>query len=535
MITSICGLLENPDNMRRCAAAITLTELAPKDKEVIDALGKALEDANQTLTTYLLEALEAIGSVTAVPYVLPLLDSEDMATRLRAVAVMARGGAKIVPQVRALLKTASPQQKLVLADLLARLHTRDAFATILELVKDPKFSLVREACDAAQRHLTGLTPKEQTLLHGQVIEFMKSETVQARERLLASCLMLLGAIGKTGSQTVLLKYAAPDRSPYIRRHALLALRGLTLTAAAATTVSNKLMPFLDEEDSDIVRLTLDVVGRLTLSTLSVPQARQLLNSKGPAVRAFAAHKLGEKDDAVHNRVLLELLGHHDAQVVDIAARTLADHSGAAPLLADALAKEKEEEKAWQLAKILRPHAAAVKGEKRKALHERASKELRADRACAGPLLYFLQQQDPDAADKLLLDAGMKHWRAKRWQAAVDCLRRLVHSDLLDAECVYALAVCNLKLSAKELSPHSRESDYALRGFRALLRDRSFSLLDRIKKDKTLEAGDDFYVGFHFAESAGEEKTFGKGLLQHVGKTWPRSKDGKAAKSKLKLT
>jgi hypothetical protein len=118
--------------------------------------------------------------------------------------------------------------------------------------------------------------------------------------------------------------------------------------------------------------------------------------------------------------------------------------------------------------------------------------------------------------------------------AVDCLRRLINSERFDEEIRYALCVCNLKASPKDMTLHVRSEDHALRGFQALLRVPAFKLADRLKKDKTLDAADVFYVGFHFAESTGDEKALGVALLEHLAKTSPKSAEGKAAKNKLKL-
>ena len=38
----------------------------------------------------------------------------------------------------------------------------------------------------------------------------------------------------------------------------------------------------------------------------------------------------------------------------------------------------------------------------------------------------------------------------------------------------------------------------------------------------------------FSEGTGDEQKFGRQLLEHVAKRWPSTKDGKAAKNKLKL-
>ena len=91
-IKRICGMLQSPDGMRRCAAAMVLGELAPKDAAVVSALGIALRDSNQLLTRYVLEAFETIGSRAVVTFVLPMLNASDMETKLRAASIIARAG-----------------------------------------------------------------------------------------------------------------------------------------------------------------------------------------------------------------------------------------------------------------------------------------------------------------------------------------------------------------------------------------------------------------------------------------------------------
>jgi hypothetical protein len=80
----------------------------------------------------------------------------------------------------------------------------------------------------------------------------------------------------------------------------------------------------------------------------------------------------------------------------------------------------------------------------------------------------------------------------------------------------------------------RAEDHALRGFQTLLQDKQFKLFDRLKKEKVVAAADLYYAGFHFSEGTGEELKFGRKLLEHVAKRWPKTKEGKAAKNKLKL-
>ena len=118
---------------------------------------------------------------------------------------------------------------------------------------------------------------------------------------------------------------------------------------------------------------------------------------------------------------------------------------------------------------------------------------------------------------------------------MDCLRQLINTESFDNETRYELSICNLKLSPKDVSPHLRAEDHALRGIQGLLVNKTFPILERLKKEAILDAADLCYAGFHFAELPGAENAeFGRALLEQVAKRWPASKEAKAAKNKLKL-
>lgn len=151
-----------------------------------------------------------------------------------------------------------------------------------------------------------------------------------------------------------------------------------------------------------------------------------------------------------------------------------------------------------------------------------------------PLLYLLRNANSKLADGVYRDVGLKHKKAKKWAKAVECLRQIARSESFDNELRFELSVCNVKQSAKDLAPHLRAEDHALRGFQTLLQDKGFKLFERLKKERALTAADLYYIGFHFSEGTGAELKFGRKTLEHVAKRWPKTKEGKAAKSKLKL-
>ncbi len=529
-IRTICGLLESPDPVRRHAAAIVLAELAPKDNPVVEALGKALVEASPVLAVHLLDALRAVGTPAVVRHVLPLLDAESMELKLRAVAMVAKAGERVVPEIQRRLEGARSDERLVLVDLLARIHGKTAFGTLLQLLFDPDFEFVKTVCDAVRRHRVDATPKERLALHKSLMGFLGSPRVKGQERVIASCLLLLGTIGQAEARAALLSYAAVKYSPYLRRHALIGLKNLEVEGAAAAAMVRPLVPYLGDADEEVVRHTLDLLARAP--SLDSVDWVGLMDSPHASVRGFAVRRMAMQDTPASNKRLITLLGHRDTDVREVAASALSGHPGATRMLLDALGNVSDTEMVWRLAKILKPHSERIDSKTFTRLATLVTDV--SPGPCYEAILYVLHNVDPKATGQVLLDTGLAHKKAKRWDQAVDCLRRLVNTEVFNADARYALSVCNLKVSKKDLNPHMRVEDHALRGMQGLLRMDKVALADRLKKDKTLDFADLFYVGFHFTEQAGDEHVFGVALLEHLAKTASKSAEGKAAKNKLKL-
>lgn len=533
-LLKICGMLQSPDGMRRCAAAMVLGELTPKDAGVVKALGEALRDSNQLLTRYVLEAFEAIGSRAVVPYVLPLLDAEDMETKLRAAGIIARAGDAMVGELRRQFEKANPQQRRILIDILARIHGRESLQLILDTLFDTDFELVKEACQAVRRHIGDATPKDRLAAHKHVVKFMNSARVKKNDRVLTSCLLLVGYVGAPDAYNVLLKFSTPKNLGYIRRNALIGLNGLALTGGAPKSVVLQLFKYLSEADPQIVQLALDIIEKQPPVAALDNHWKKLLKSKHASVRAFSARKLAANDNPATNKLMMALLGHEDTQVSEIAAGALARHKKATKLLLDSLARERNSETAWRLAKILKPHSESIDKPSVKKFTALAARDLAGGNPRYEALFYFLRNINPALVDDILSDVGLQFKKAKKWGKAVECFKQLMRSEGFDREQRFELSVCNLKQSGKDIAPHLRAEDHGLRGFQALLADKTFKLQDRLKKEKCLDAADLFYVGFHFSEGTGDEQKFGRQLLEYVAKRWPGTRDGKAAKNKLKL-
>ena len=158
----------------------------------------------------------------------------------------------------------------------------------------------------------------------------------------------------------------------------------------------------------------------------------------------------------------------------------------------------------------------------------------ADKPRHAVFTYVLRNIDPKLTESILLDVGLAHKKAKRWQQAVDCLRHLIQTDIFDTELSYALSLCDLKASHKNLEPHFRANCHALRGFQSLFRRKPDELLKKLVADRALDAADLYYLGFHFSDGSYDQKDFGEGLLKAIVRRWPKSKEAKAVRQRLKL-
>jgi HEAT repeat protein len=457
-----------------------------------------------------------------------------METKLRAAGIIARVGGAMIGELGRQLQKANPAQKRVLVDILARIHSKEAFALILEVLFDPDVDLVNEACQAVRRHSRDATPKARRQLHQQLVRFLNTSRVRNNDRVLTAALLLIGYVGAPQAARLLLRFTTPRNPVVVRRHALSGLNTLSLSGPSAAAVVRQMMKYLNENDPQLVAPALDIIEKQPPLASRNTDWKKFLKSQHAAVRAFAARRLAAQDTPATHRLMMSLLTHPDPQVGEVAASALARHKKAMPLLLAALAGETEPEAAWRLARILKAHSQNVDKASRKKFAALAARALAAGQPRHEALLYFLRNVDPALVDEVLLRVGLQLKRAKKWARAVECLKPLMRAETIRPEHRFELSVCNLKQSPRDLAAHRRADDHALRGFQVLLADKRFRLLERLQREKCLDAADLFYVGFHFSEGVGEEQRFGRQLLEYVARRWPASREGKAAKNKLKL-
>ncbi len=535
-LQTIVALLGSDVPHRRLAAVVVLGELAPPDADVVRSLGAALGHADETLTREIVTALGRTRHKTAFPYLLPLLLNAPPALRDAAAKALAQLKMDIEAELEKVWAKAATVQKLALMDVFARLHSDGATRFLLTGLFDPDFEMVKAICGAIRRHISDANEEERKDLFKQIASFLKTPRVKKDMRATTSCLILLGSLGNPAARPLLLEYIEPKQVPFVRRNALQSLANLSREGTGLDTMIKKVLPLLKEEDREnVVSPAIALLAPLEFPANTVGDLEKLAKSENAEVRRFAVRKLGHQSGKKIVGSMLDWLSDADQEIRDIAAKALCRIEDAAQPLLEKLGKITNADDAWNVVKLLKPHAERFAKNEKKKLAARCLELLEKNDPRVPAYTWLLRNVDAAGFNAEVAEAGEDLRKRKKFAAAVQALRQLANTELFTPTVRYQLSFSGLKTSTKDLSPGRRGEDPCLRGFAALLRDPSFKLLDCFAKDKKLlEPEDLFYIGFHFAESAlGHERQFSQQVFEFVIKTWPKSEQAKAAKNKLK--
>jgi hypothetical protein len=179
--------------------------------------------------------------------------------------------------------------------------------------------------------------------------------------------------------------------------------------------------------------------------------------------------------------------------------------------------------------VLRPSAKKVPAAMRKQLLETATDRLAEGERNWEALLDVARDADPAAVAEALRALAQK-LRKKNTDKSLTVLALLCRSDKSTDIDRYALAALELQKGTHDTRPAARAGDPALHKLAVLL-TKGFDVGTALRKDRSMELEDLYYVGFHFVE---EGHPIGEELLSEVVKKGGRGKVAKMAKNKLSL-
>ncbi|HEV8713163.1 MAG TPA: HEAT repeat domain-containing protein [Candidatus Binatia bacterium] len=520
---------------RRCAALLVLGALQLRDDAIVESAGAALEQANVVLKDYALRYFEDTQAKTGIPLLLPLLGDADKEVQERVIRLLSRVGQAVVRPALQHARTAPRLWQLNAARVLCTVRGKAAWKGLLPLLSQGDSEFNRTVCDLVVATLREMNEQEQGELYTEVEAFARTLDEHEQRPALISAIRLLGQLGRPQSRRWLVDFVGPDHHHSVRFHALVALLHCLHGQALQKGEFARLLPVLEEaEFSDAVRLTLELLEAHPLPEEYQSVLSRLVESAHVAVQKFALRKMGEFDSPAVVRALAQQLGDPDAARRDAAARSLQKLPSARPVLTKEFLACEDAGKAWAIAQILPVYEGKWRRDTLDAVWERLRTATAEDDRIQGAYLYFLKGVDAAYAYAQLAARGAQLTQKKQYREAIKVLTPLKEFPTFQAEDQYHLALAQLKLHPHAVESLARRHEPALELLAGLYRSSAFPLLETLKKEKALEPADLFYVGFHFAEGAADERDLGRDILQLLATRYPRTNLGKSAKNKLKL-
>lgn len=540
-LKKVVELLSDERLERRCAAAILLAELRPKEAEVLEALGAALAEENRLLRLYVLEALAGMRSPKIAGLVTPLLDSGDEEVRAQAAALLGSQGARASAALARELADAPVPRRRAIISILAHQHDKETFDRLCRLFPDPEVG--EYALNALRGEVDHMGDEETEALRAQVGALLKDKKLLADPEGTGRALRLLGYLRSPRSLRTILPFCAEKHPGAVRLAALAALRRPLQAGAALEGALEPILACAEDADGTLARAAIDTLRGVKLPEGDglAPRLLKLSESPHAEVRKFALEAVGRTGAGGGKALkgLLAALAGDDPAAREAAASSLGRLEGAGPALVkelEAAAGAKNVEQVRLVGRVLRRHPDPLKPAAKQAIAELAADAMEQGSPVAEPLAELLAAVHAEGYAALLADRALAHKKAKRFAEAFALFAKLGAAGLLDGETRYAALVCGLCAlpSKKELGRASRTTDPVLKLIVELLA-KGEPVGTKLVKEKALEAEDLFYVGFNFIESKDDdEKELGATLLSHLAETAPRSKLGRSAKNKLHL-
>ncbi len=545
-INKIVGLLSSDAVERRIAAAIVLGEIRAKGTAVIDALADTLESEIGPLRRHALEALARLGAKRALPKILPLLTARDEDVRRAAVSAVVSAGEEVLPMLRARIGGASSDERRAIDAVLAALGGKDAFEALLEGLATSDAAAAKAAALAVRQRVKDADARQRRTYFGQVQKFLEKTAKRGGAAgAVAAGAKILGYLEDERGVPLLVELTRRERYPAnVRQEALIALRFLLdakTDGDARGAVVGALVDAAQDSDRSLAQTALHTLAGIRLSSEAMRPIEKLVAHSDLERARFAIEMLGRQEGPHAARLLVNVLATTtDKRRAELAASCLRVHedgrpTGAAvrddavPSLAKAILESPDADRAWLLRGVLRPCATRTPAPTRKQLLETALKRLTSGEGHWEPLLATVRDGDARAAVEALRALAQK-LRKTDPVRAVSVLRVLCQGEGAGEEDRYALAVAELARGSRDTRAAARAANEALRLFGAMI-DRGTDVAAMLRRDRSLDLEDLYFLGFHFAE---ESLPLGEELLRLIVEKGGRAKIAKMARSKLAL-
>ena len=526
-------MLEDEVAAKRTASAIVLAELAPKDEDVLVALrGAAAHPDDAVLRRWVVEAIGAIGPETIVQDLQPLVRDRDRRVRNAVKQVLSTSDAVSEDDIGRMLDGSDERERLAAVAVLGAMGTEQGRTRLIGKLRGANAKMTSAVIDAIRPHLVDADDETTKKVIRDLSDQLDADAVASDPDFALAAVQILGNTGHDDAADALMRVAAVARDDAVRESALETVQ--KLVRGRAPKVFEKLLDIVDDKGaSAVVRAAcLNALVNLEVPVQMEPRVRTLTSAESPQERKWAITALGTMDTAPAAEALANAVvdGTPDDRALALASAAKTGRGLAA--LARLLGRLEDEERASQVARVLRSNATAIAPSTKHAL-EQAVMEAPPK---IGRLILDVLKHTGDggarATEGSLLDRAVVLRNKAKYADAIALLRSLSSGSDADPEARYHLGVCELKTSKKKIG-RGPNNDACILTFSELLKSRDFPLVDRLTNDKIVDADDLFYVGFSFAERADSEKGFGGDILVHLSEADGDEKISGRAHNKLK--
>jgi HEAT repeat protein len=521
-LKKIVGLLKGADPELRCAAARILAELEPEEEGVVEALAKAAADDNGMVRGYAVDALRKLAKARHVDLLLPLLDGPARDKVLPLVKDL--GGNPMAALKKGL---GDRGKRLASAQSIASLGGRQAFEALLKETDDEDIEYVKNVTNLLRGVIDGLKDDDRE----KAYESARKALDGAKERVQkVAAIRCLGYLRAPEAADALAKLTALSEHPSIRSHAIHAIALLNFSGKKVpAAVVKTLLALLDDKDvPNIVEPALATLQKLPLpDTVDIDA---LLAHPAPAVRLLGVRLLAARGDRDSGRKLIELFEDRDADVRDAAASALRQEPKFAAMLAQFMEKEEKGGRADVFASILKGYQQGLPKEQVGKFLEKGLELFEKD-GQPNWALEVAKSAAPEQYREALLEAGLKHKKARRLETAEKYLALVVREGGGTADARYELAVTRLRLAPKPEEASARNQSYPLAMLKDLAKGDARGLLKKLKGEPAMTGTEYLFAGLYFLDQEGLQDV-GAELLKLAMKAG-RSKEVSAAKAALK--
>jgi hypothetical protein len=548
-LEELTRFVKGKDTRLACAAAVVLTELAPKDAGVCEALIHAL-NGEPARRSFVIEALGRIGTHEAAEALVPLIQAGGPSSDDALRAIAHAGSGVLKPMVKA-LASAPPAVQPKLAEAIARTGELQGFQALFSEWTEPA---LRPALKTGLRNaLPSLSPKGREALVKQVEKSLETKALLNDEAALAEALALAGEIGEPELLSSLTPFVKESQPPVVLAAALHGIGKLKLEPAKRGKLAEKLIPFLQSTDyRHHAEPALSALREAELDSSLRSALQKLVGSPRRDVREFAMKALAGQGGSRALGELLECLTSPDRQMRDDAARALEKAPGAAEPVAKMLLDCENGDQSRDLSHVLTKIAAHIpdgmvnklaneyvllasgKAELRKSEgpHDDPRRDADLKRSA---LLAVLRATNSEVLAEQALKYARKLRQADDMFGSVGLLKSIIGLPGWSAEHKLELAFCGLSHTPSDFSRASRERDTNLTLISEALGSNAVApkqLVKTLMQDDTLSRKALYYVGFHFCERMLGERDFGHEILLKLSEK--NNEEGKMAKEKLML-